>query len=198
MRVIAGALLALIALLGICAGAATLGFVTIPSLSTLTQVQSSPPLEPMPIQAPTIHDAEQSTTNPNADLTLTLSERYLNKQLTQGLPRDGAVQNADLDIRANNLAELLATVEVNTSLTVKPKLSLALSVQNGRMVIDVKKIDVGGFNVPQSWIEPQIAELKETTEKEFNRQFAELEKSTGLKLLSLSTTKDTLTLRFVQ
>lgn len=198
MRVIAGALLALIAFMGICAGAVALGFITIPLLSPETQEQSNPPLQPIPTQLSTISDTAQSTTDPDADLTLTVSERYLNRQLSQGLPQDGAVQDTRLDLHANNLADVLATVEVNSSLTVRPKLSLALSIQNGRMVINVQQIDVGGFDVPQSWIEPQIAALKQTTEREFNRQFTDLEKSSGLKLLSLSTSENTLTLHFVQ
>lgn len=198
MKLIAGALLGLCALLGIAAGAVAMGIVHIPILNTETNVESSPPLQPLPAPSSPPSQPPPAQTSLNADMVLTLSERYVSKLLIQGLPQGGAVQNAQIDVRENNLADIQATVRVNESLTVKPTLSLALDVQAGRLVIDVQKVDLGGFGIPQSLIEPQIADLKQNTETELNRQLADFQKSTGLKLQALSTTNTGLTLYFNQ
>lgn len=151
-----------------------------------TSVESSP-LQPLPAQAPE-----------TADMTVTLSERYFNTQLAQGLPQGGQVANAQIDLHANNQANVTATIQLNSAVRLTPDAAVQLNVQNGRIVFDVTKVDVGGFGVPNSLIEPQIAQLKQTAENQLNTQLAELERSMGLTLESMSTTENSLTLFFVE
>lgn len=196
MKAIVGIVLGIVALLGIAGGAVATGVVRLPFSAPQTNVaaqlraqvpatvQSSPPLQPAVAQS-----------SDSADMVVTLSERFLNRKIVEGMPQGGEVSNPQIDIHANALADFTATVRTGF-LTVTPRASVQLSVKNGRIVIDVLKVDVGGFGVPSSMIQPQIDELKATAETELNQQFADLEKSTGLKLQSLSTTENSLTLYF--
>jgi hypothetical protein len=101
-------------------------------------------------------------------------------------------------LHANNLANVSATVQVNSLVRVTPNISLQLGVANGRIVINVLQVNVGGFGVPSSMIEPQIQQLKQNAEDDLNTQLAVLQNATGLKLQTLSTTENSLTLEFAQ
>jgi hypothetical protein len=126
---------------------------------------------------------------------VTIQEALLNIQIGAGVPEGGQISNPSINLLPDNLAEL--TANVNTGLiVVKPKATLKLSAQDGRIVIDVLNIDVGGVALPSNVIEPQIAVIKRDAEDRLNQQFSELEKSTGLKLQSIRTTDNELILRF--
>lgn len=187
MKIIAGCLVGILALVGLGAGAVAMGLVNVPFFPTATGVQGSPALQPLNAQ----------TAN-NADMIVTLSERYLNRQLAAGLPSGGQISNVQLDVHENNRADINATAQVNNFFTVRPKVSMLLRVQNGQIVIDIQSVDVGGFGIPSSLIEPQIAQLKQQAESQLNAQLANLATSSGLKLQDLSTTENSLTLDFVQ
>lgn len=179
--------LGIVALVGIGACALAGTFITAPTATPQTSVQGAPPLQPAATQP-----------SDNADMTVTLSERYLNRTIAQGLAQGGQVQSAELDIHSGAIVDVNAVVQVNSQLRLSPKVTMLLEVQNGRIVVTVQKVDVGGFGVPNSLIEPQVAQLKETAETNLNAQLANLAASTGLKLQVLSTTENSLTLFFVQ
>lgn len=149
-----------------------------------TNVQGSPALQPL------------TQTSNEPDMTITLSERYLNRQMTQSMP-GSAQSQPSIDLHVNNLADVSSTVRAGF-LTLRPKASVSFSVVNGRIVITVLRVDVGGFGVPNSLIEPQINSLKQNAETELNKQFANLQTTSGLKLQSLSTTENSLTVVFSQ
>ncbi len=185
MKVIAGLVLGMLAVCGIGAGAVALGLIPSPITAPQRNVQGLPPLKPL----------AQSNV---ADISVTLSERYLNQQLARGVAQDAQVSNTQMDLHANNLANISATVQVNSLLRVTPNISLQLGTANGRIVINVLQVNVGGFGVPSSLIEPQIQQLKQNTENDLNGQLIVLQNSTGLKLQTLSTTENSLTLEFGQ
>jgi hypothetical protein len=171
----------------LCVGGVALatGVMQLPSTALQTNIQASPPLQPLNAQVA------------NApDMTVTLSERYMNLQMTKSMT-NSAESNPQIDLHANNLADVSSTVRAGF-LTVRPKASVSFAVQNGRVVISVLRVDVGGFGVPSSLIEPQINSLKQNAETELNKQFANLQTTSGLKLQSLSTTENSLTLNFSQ
>ena len=91
-------------------------------------------------------------------MVVTLSEGFFNKQITDNLPQGGQVQSAQIDLHPDNLANVTATVQVNSSLRLSPDAAVQMGVQDGRIVIDITKVDVGGLSVPSSLIEPQIAQ----------------------------------------
>lgn len=185
MKTILGIVVGILILLGAAALAMATGFVQLPGSPQQTNVQGSPPLQPLSAQS-----------SEKADVVVTLSERFFNRQLANSLTQGGQVQSAQIDLHPNNLANITATVQVSSGLRVTPNASVLMGAQDGRLVIEITKVDVAGLSVPNSLIEPQIAQLKQSAETQINRQLAELEKTTGLKLKSLATTENSLTLSF--
>lgn len=186
MKVVAVIFIGLVACLGLAGGAVITGIVRIPSGATQTIVQAVPPLKPAVAQPAS-----------GADMTVTLSEPYLNRQISKGMPTGGEVSNPQIDVHGGSLADVTATVKTGF-LTITPKASVQLAVLNGRVVVNILKVDVGGFGVPSSLIEPQIAQLKQNAEASINDQLAVIQTSMGLKLESLSTTENSLSLYFSQ
>lgn len=159
---------------------------------TPTTVILAVPTLPPPTPAPTLPPA--AVTVPHAQV-FTVTESELNQRLNQNLPPDGQVSNVFLDLHPGNTANIRANLRLN-SLTLQPNASLQVAVVNNRIVIDVTQVSVGGFGVPGSMIEPQIANLKSTTEHELNSQLAKVQAETGFKLQSISTTETGMTLSF--
>ena len=186
MRVVQSGMLGILLLLG----ALGCGFLsgTTTTNPTPTQIVIVAPTVPPPTSTPV------PPTKPNAQ-SVTISETDLNQQLNQNLPQGSEVSNVFLDLHPGNTASVRATIRLN-SLTLQPNASLKASVVNNRVSIEVTQVSVGGFGVPSSMIEPQIANLKSMAERELNSQLAKLEAETGYKLQSISTTETGMTLNF--
>lgn len=186
MKIIVGIVLG--ALIVLCAGAAAVatGVVPLTVPPPQTQVQASPPLQPLS-QSPI-----------DADLTITLSERYLNKQISKGLPQGGSISDVVVDVRAGGNALVTATTRVNNFLTLRPQVTIQAGQQNGRIVITVLQVNAGGFNVPSSMIEPQIAQLKTDAENALNRALVDPQNAAGMTLREVSTTDNSFTVVFTQ
>lgn len=144
-----------------------------------------PPPPTLPPPLPTVPGAQ----------VVTVTESDLNQQLNQNLPPDGQVSNVFLDLHPGNTGNVSATLRLN-SLTLQPNASLQVAVVNHRIAIDVTQVRVGGFGVPSSMIEPQVANLKSLAERELNSQLASVEANTGFKLQSISTTETGMSLTF--
>ncbi|HZQ07674.1 MAG TPA: hypothetical protein VFD70_13915 [Anaerolineae bacterium] len=182
MKFVLGTMLAIVMLLG-AGGAAVLAGV-IPVTRATTTVQAVPPLQPL--------DAQTTS----ADMIVTLSERFMNQQLTVGIPPNGQVQSAQLDLHAGNTADFTATIQVNSFISANVKANVLFSVVNGRIVINIYNVSVGGFGVPASLIQPQINQIQATAEAQLNQQFANVQANTGLQLQTISTTENSITLSF--
>ncbi len=167
------------------------------ALLTSGSVAWAQPTPPAGVLASPLFDPQAQTTD-TSDMTITLSERYMNRQVGLGVPPSGQVSNVTLDLHSGATADVNATVRVSSFLSLPVKLNLSLTVVGGRIVITVQNVAVGGFGVPTSLVETQISELKTSGERELNRQFAAMEQSAGLKLKSLATTESSLTLSFAQ
>ncbi len=192
MKIITAFLFGILAVAGI-GGAAIVGLA--PGMSSpQTRVAGVSVLQalatPTAVLTPTAAD--------NSDMVITLSERYLNQNIAQGIPQGGQVSNVQLDLHPGNTADLHATLKLNTFVTLQPKLALQLGIANGLVTIDVTSVDVGGFGVPSSLIQPQIDSFKAMASAQLNAQLTAMSQSTGLKLQSLTTTENSLTVSFAQ
>ncbi len=183
MKFIFGTMLAIVMLLG-AGGAAVLAGV-IPVTHATNTMQEVPPSQPLTAQTTT-----------SADMIVTLSERFMNQQLAVGLPPNGQVQNAQLDLHTGNLADFTANVQVNSFISSSIKANVQFFVANGRIVITIYNVTVGGFGIPSSLIQPQIDQIKATAEAQLNQQFANVQANTGLRLQNLTTTENSITLSF--
>lgn len=139
--------------------------------------------------------------NTTPDMSLTLGERFLNSQVIKAMPNDGTVRNVSLDVHPGNRAEVRATVDVNilgAIVTVNPTAAVTMRVENGRIVISVEKVNVGGVNVPSALVAPQVNKLKATAENELDSQLATIEANTGLRLSAMTSTEDSLIFQFLE
>jgi hypothetical protein len=186
MKILVGLAIGIVTFfVAIAGGVMAAGIAPLGSISGTGIVQAAPPLQATP-----------TPTAVSADMIITVSERFMNQEMVKGVPPGGQIQNPQVNLHAGQLADFTALVQLNAFMSVNPTVSVRFSVQNGRVVIDVLQVQVGGIGVPSSLIEPQIAQIKTTAETELNRQFAAMQAATGLQLKSLTTTEDSLTLSF--
>ena len=183
MKTILVVFVGMLALVGF--GACSLG-------SGIAQSPTAAPPTAVPVNRTAVPPAAPA--NGNAGTDFTLRESDLNQNIAQGLS-GGEISNAHIDIHPGELADVTATISTG-GLNLSPKASVKISVQNGRMVLDVLNVEVGGFGVPSSLIEPQIAQVKQAAETELNKQFDTIRASSGLTLQSVTTNEGSLTLHF--
>ena len=186
MRAVGTVVLGIFAFIGIVACALGANAVVAPTATPQINVQGAP-LQPAPAQA-----------TDNADMTVTLSERYMNNNIARGLAQGGSVESAQLDIQSNAVVVIDAVMQVNSQLRLSPRVTTQLTAENGRIVVNVQNVNVGGFGVPSSLIEPQINQMKQNAETNLNTQLEKFTASSGLKLQALSTTENSLSLFFVE
>jgi hypothetical protein len=127
--------------------------------------------------------------------TYVITEQELNAQIAAGVPQGGDISNPRVDLHPGEVADFTADLRTNFGV-LTPRASVRFSVRNGRVVMDVLGVDVGGMALPASLIQPQVDNLKATAEAELNRQLDAIRASGGLTLQSLRTTEDTLTVYF--
>ena len=156
--------------------------------------QAPPTVPPTAIVVSPPTQAPSAPSNGNGGTVFTLQESDLNQNIARGLG-SGEISNARIDIHPGERADFTATVNAG-GVSLNPTLSVQFSVQNGRIVIDVLDVNVGGFGVPTNLIEPQIAQLEQTAETELNRQLDQIRANSGLVLQSISTSEDSMMLQF--
>lgn len=135
-----------------------------------------------------------------SDLTIALSERFLNQQVNRGLSTSADVRDVTIDLHSGNRADFSASLDVVllTRITVRPRASVLLTLQNGRVALAVQQVDIAGIGIPSNLIESQISNLRTTGENLLNQQLALISANAGLTLRSVSTTETDLTLVFSQ
>ncbi len=186
MKIVKMVALGIVALLGVLGCSVFSGVAENPAPTRIVIVEPTVTPLPLPTTMP--------TPAPNAQV-FTVTESDLNQQLGQNLPSDGQVSNVFLDLHPGNVANVSATLRLN-SLTLQPNAAIKVNVANNRISIDVTQVSVSGLGVPGSMIQPQIDNLKALAENQLNRQLETLEQNTGFKLQSVNTTEDSLTLYF--
>lgn len=160
---------------------------------TLTQNVSAAPITGV-TQSPQLAQTQPS------DLTITLSERLLNQQVNRGLATGADVRDVTIDLHSGNRADFSASLDVVvfTRITVRPRASVLLTLQNGRVALTVQQVDIAGIGIPSNLIESQISNLRTNGENLLNQQLALISANSGLILRSVSTTETDLTLVFSQ
>jgi hypothetical protein len=135
----------------------------------------------------------------NPDVTLTVSEQYLNDQLRKGLATSGLkLNNLTVDLHASNRADASMTMSVTVlgqSLNIRPDASLHFGVSNGLVTFDIDKVTVSGFSVPQEVVNQEIGSFKRYGQDQFNAELKRELANTGLQVVGIESTETALTLR---
>jgi hypothetical protein len=66
------------------------------------------------------------------------------------------------------------------------------------MTLIVDNVDVGGFTIPRSAIDPQVTQFTRNAETQLNRELTRILANTGLHLSSVEATEDTLIFKLSQ
>jgi len=133
------------------------------------------------------------------DLTLCVSETYLNRALEAELRQGGyePVQGAVLDLKPEQM--LLATLHVQFSILgvdvpVDVLASCRLEVAAGKLRVQILSIQVGGLSVPTEQLPESVRAAFGNVEGSIDQQVRGMLTSAGLDLIGAATTEDQLIL----
>lgn len=132
----------------------------------------------------------------SADVSITVSAALLNTQLQQVVRQSGLAKQASVSLAAPNVVRAAMVVDTNVlgqRLSVNATVTLRVSVQSGRIVLAVEKIDVGGVTIPQSMLASLVEQLRKQAEDEINRAAQRSLQGTGLRIVGVRMTASTLT-----
>lgn len=129
-------------------------------------------------------------------VTVSASAAYLNSQIQQAARQTNLVKQAVVTLDVPNIVQVSATVEatligqrVSTNATVR----MRVTVQNGRIVLAVEKIDTGNPLIPQSFVANSVESLRGQAENQINAMVASALKGTSLRVTGVRITPGELT-----
>jgi len=130
---------------------------------------------------------------PQADVTITTSAAFINSQMQPAVKQSGLAKQATITLASPNLIQVAATVDANVlglPLTVNATASMRVSVQRGRILLTVDKVDSGGVTVPQSIIGPTVEKMRAAAESQINQLVQRALQGTTLRVTNIHITPD--------
>jgi hypothetical protein len=156
----------------VCAGLAYFAF-------TFLNAGGQPPLVP----ASAVNDP---------DLTITVSQGYINDQLRAGMAARGLNgMDLSLQLHAPNRADASLTFPLTVlgeTVDVSPQAALHFGVARGGVTVAVDGIDVGGVAVPQDLVQQRVALLEQYAQDQINATLKRQLTGTGLRLVGVQCT----------
>lgn len=135
----------------------------------------------------------------DADLAVTIQQQYLNDQLRKYMAARGMnVSDLSLALHAPNRAEATMTMPIDVlgeSITLKPHATLHFGVSKGVVSIEVDKVDISGFDVPQDVINQQTGTFKQSAEDQLNTELKKSLANSGLHVTGIELTEGALTIK---
>jgi hypothetical protein len=149
--------------------------------------------QPTPTPTPAVQPTLALAPEVEPAIRVIIQESYIQEQLEVALEDDPAYSNPEIDLRAPNLAFVSVTTRINTFLTLRPTATVQFEIVDQEIVADIIGLDVNGFNVPRSFVEAQLEELREEIQAELNK-LTEALTDAGLELTNISATEEALIL----
>jgi hypothetical protein len=146
-----------------------------------------------PTPTPAVQLTPVLAPEPEPAIKVVIQESYIQERLEDELEDDPAFSNPVIDLRAPNLAFVSVTTRVNTFLTLRPTATVQFEVVDQKIVAEIIGLDVNGLNIPRSFVESQLEELREEIQAELNK-LTEALTDAGLELTNISATEDALIL----
>jgi hypothetical protein len=140
-----------------------------------------------------ITPAPTPTPEPEPAIKVIIQETYIQERMEEELDDDPVFSDPVIDLRAPNLALISVTTRVNTFITLRPTATVQFVIEDQEILVEIMRLDVSGFNVPRSFVERQINELREEIQIELNK-LTEALTDADLTLTDISATEDTLVL----
>jgi hypothetical protein len=138
-----------------------------------------------------------SGTNP--DLTITMSQQYLNDQLRTGLAARG-MRPSDLTVALHspNRAEATMTMPLTVlgqTLNVQSHASLHFGLANGSITLELDQVDVSGLGIPQAIVNQEMGTLMRYADDQLNTEMRRMLAGTGLHVVGIAATEGALTVQ---
>jgi len=126
-----------------------------------------------------------------SDVTVTVTASYLNAQLQQVVKQTGLAKPATLTLVAPNIVQIVVAVDtkiLGQTISGNATARMRVSVQNGRALPAIEKLDVSGIGISQSHVSPTIEQLRAQAEDQINRMIQRELQGTGLRLSNIRVT----------
>jgi hypothetical protein len=138
----------------------------------------------------------------NPDLTITISEAYLNDQLQAGLAAQGlSLSDLAIKLHAPNRAAAGMTMNIRVlgqPFSIHPQASFHFGVTSGAIFIALDQVNVAGFNVPQNVVDQQLGGFQRYAESELNAEAKRALASTGLHVIGVQATENALIIQLAR
>ena len=133
-----------------------------------------------------------------AVIHVSVDSSFLNQELNNMLADQPQFSDAkpQLELKSPNAAALTANLPVDVNgrtLKVRPTVTMQFQVVDGKIQTHVTNINLGAISVPTALVKPQIDQMESLFESSVNRAVTSALAGSGLKLYSVSTSSDALT-----
>ncbi len=132
-----------------------------------------------------------------AVIHVSIDQSYLNQQLTRALATQPQFKGVKptLTLQGPNAVIVSVDIQANvngTLVKVHPVVTMQLLVENGRIHTNVASVNIGALNVPLEPFQAQINQLNRMMEEQANSAVANGLAGTGLKIVNVTTTNNSL------
>lgn len=180
---------------------------TITLLSLLVLILSAC-AQPVP---PPVPEEEAPAEETAAAVRITVAETYVDAQLEKQLDQMGPLSNQpnvqvelqdpDLDLLPENVADLTATVAVRfygIFFSLRPTASVSFGVEDDQVAVSVDRIAIGNVGLPLGLVAPQLDAFETNVRQQLAVALQQVREATDLRLTTITTTEESLTLDFNQ
>ncbi len=175
------------------------GFLMIAMLSTGSAFAFASPASTNPAQVLTpIAATPQPSPTPQPAVQIVISQRYLNQVVKEAIQTSPDLSNPDVQLLPGNRANVTVDLRMFNTLTVRPTVTLALTVQNHKIHSQIIATQFSGFSAPASVVESRLRYVENQMELTINSQLLANLSEAGLQLDSLQTTNTQLIANLVE
>jgi hypothetical protein len=135
-----------------------------------------------------------------SDVSITASSTFINAQIQQAFRQSGFGKQATVTLASPNLIQVSAVVDASAlglPLTVNATVSMRVSVQRGRIMLTIDKVDAGGIALSQSAIGPTVEKMRAAAENQINQLVQRALQGSGLRVSNVRVTQNDLTVNLV-
>lgn len=140
---------------------------------------------------------------PNAsrvDVSITASAAFLNAQLSQTIKQSGFAKQATVSLGAPNVVQVAAVIETTVlgqRVSLNTTTRMRVSVQAGRIVLTVDKVDTGNLPIPQAFLASMIENVRAQAENQINALAQRSLQGTNLRVTNVRITPNDVTVDLV-
>lgn len=133
-----------------------------------------------------------------SDVSVTASAAFINSQLQQAVKQTGLAKQATVTLASPNVIRVAAVVDasalVGIPVTVNATMSMRVSVQKGRILLTVDKVDAGGVSVPQALLGSTVEQMRALAEDQVNQMLQRAQEDASLRVVNVRVTPNAVTI----